>query len=102
MVIVGIVGPQKSGKKSVAAALQKLHGFTIINIDLFGRDSSEINDKREREQPGAAPVCSSNGCSPGDEAAGQTLDGLRREAAATVMDYCERHRHLLVQQRPHL
>lgn len=81
MVVVGIVGPQQSGKKSVARVLQKLHGFAVISIDTFVHEDSE-NKKNESNK---VANCVPNGTSHCD------ANKIRIEAAMAVMDHCKSH-----------
>lgn len=58
MVVVGIVGPQKSGKKAVAAALQELHGLTILNLGEFASTEVESGPQNGEFRGFKKGVCS--------------------------------------------
>ncbi|KAL8273150.1 hypothetical protein Esti_002908 [Eimeria stiedai] len=81
MVVVGIVGPQRSGKRTVAAALQKLYGFKVLHLSSFGGDSGEeVSLKRGTD--GAAADTQPPACFSAER---QTA------AAAAAMHYCMQH-----------
>ncbi|KAL8425560.1 hypothetical protein Efla_007329 [Eimeria flavescens] len=84
MVVVGIVGPQQSGKKSVAAALQRLHGFRCLRIQAVAPSKETADEETDKKQEGHFPSHAN-----GDAAASYTEQ--QRLAAVAAMDHCMRN-----------
>ncbi|OEH80233.1 putative deoxycytidylate deaminase [Cyclospora cayetanensis] len=103
MVVVGIVGPQQSGKKTVAATLQKLHGFKILTIGgntpqgvfVHGGTKKEVEEASNTPDArlSAAPTAETTpATTPGArEAVAPYEESKATEAATAVMDYCMQH-----------
>ncbi|XP_026193487.1 deoxycytidylate deaminase [Cyclospora cayetanensis] len=101
MVVVGIVGPQQSGKKTVAATLQKLHGFKILTIGgntpqgvfVHGGTKKEVEEASNTPDArlSAAPTAETTpATTPGArEAVAPYEESKATEAATAVMDYCK-------------
>ncbi|KAL8433416.1 hypothetical protein ACSSS7_003898 [Eimeria intestinalis] len=82
MVVVGIVGPQRSGKRTVASVLEKLHGFRVLHLDTFrGDNEKETLIKRETNGDAAADINPDVCCSA----------DTQKAAAAAAMRYCMEH-----------
>ncbi|CDJ62836.1 deoxycytidylate deaminase, putative [Eimeria necatrix] len=90
MVVVGIVGPQKSGKKAAAAILREVHGSSIVELASFANREVKSGSKNGQVRGLKRGLCSEMIEEDGQEEEEEAASPKTAEAAAAVaaVEYC--------------